>query len=246
MIFTKEQIDEIKRRLAIEGVKDSDIRKLDLRKEALTGEETLVIVKNDENVRVPVKSLLPSTIVESVETVTEDEEVYLKFVFNTVNGEQEVLVPITTIIATYLNDKIEEGISGIREDLNSALETMEDFENSVWDDIDTISNRLDSHESSLVRLGTKATNLENAVSALNRRAASIETTINRNEASTNMALNSIRTDIQRIYNIIDGETGWSDSSSSESSSSSSDSMADDSSTGGDEGGGNIINRQIGE
>lgn len=241
MIFTKEQIAEIKRRLAIEGVKDSDIRKLDLRKEALTGEETLVIVKNNENVRVPVKSLLPSTIVESVETVTEDEEVYLKFVFNTVNGEQEVLVPITSIIANYLNDKIDdmqEEIDGIKEDLNSVLETMEDFENSVWDDIDTISNRLNSHESSLVRLGTKATNLENAVSALNRRAASIETTITRDEYGTNAALNSIRADIQRIYSIIDGETGWSDSSSSESSSSG-DSMADDSSTSGNGGDDNI-------
>lgn len=236
MIFTKEQIDEIKRRLAIEGVKDSDIRKLDLRKEALTGEETLVIVKNNENVRVPVKSLLPSTIVESVETVTEDEEVYLKFVFNTVNGEQEVLVPITTIIANYLNDKIEdiqEEINDLRDNLDWAVQTEEMFENSVNEAFDYYQGKINSNESSLVRLGTKVTNLENAVSALNRRAASIETTINRNEVSTNAALNSIRADIQRIYSIIDGETGWSDSSSSESSSSSSDSVLDDSSTGGD-------------
>lgn len=58
MIFTHEQIVEIKQRLALLGIKDTQIRML-TKKELLEldGSETFVIVKGDENVRISLQTL---------------------------------------------------------------------------------------------------------------------------------------------------------------------------------------------
>lgn len=49
MIFTKEQIDEIRQQLIIAGVKDTDFDLADLTVTPLTGNETVVIVKDGKN-----------------------------------------------------------------------------------------------------------------------------------------------------------------------------------------------------
>lgn len=57
MIFTQEQINEIKQRLSLSGIKDSELDKLNLLAHPLTGKEVIVIVKDGENLRISVEDL---------------------------------------------------------------------------------------------------------------------------------------------------------------------------------------------
>ena len=57
MIFTQEQINEIKQRLSLSGIKDTELDKLDLLEHPLTGEEVIAIVKDGENLRISVEDL---------------------------------------------------------------------------------------------------------------------------------------------------------------------------------------------
>ena len=57
MIFTQEQIDEIKQRLSLSGIKDSELDKLNLLEHPLTGKEVITIVKDGENLRLSVEDL---------------------------------------------------------------------------------------------------------------------------------------------------------------------------------------------
>jgi len=55
-IFTDEMIEEIRERLVQKGIKDTQIR-LIKDSETLTGEESFVIVKDGENIRIPLQKL---------------------------------------------------------------------------------------------------------------------------------------------------------------------------------------------
>ena len=57
MIFTQEQINEIKQRLSLSGIKDSELDKLNLLEHPLTGKEVITIVKDGENLRISVEDL---------------------------------------------------------------------------------------------------------------------------------------------------------------------------------------------
>lgn len=57
MIFTQEQINEIKQRLSLSGIKDSELDKLDLLEHPLTGKEVITIIKGGENLRISVEDL---------------------------------------------------------------------------------------------------------------------------------------------------------------------------------------------
>lgn len=57
MIFTQEQINEIKQRLSLSGIKDSELDKLDLLEYPITGKEVITIVKDGENFRISVEDL---------------------------------------------------------------------------------------------------------------------------------------------------------------------------------------------
>ena len=57
MIFTQEQINEIKQRLSLSGIKDTELDKLDLLEHPLTGEEVIAIVKDGKNLRISVEDL---------------------------------------------------------------------------------------------------------------------------------------------------------------------------------------------
>lgn len=57
MIFTQEQINEIKQRLSLSGIKDSELDKLNLLEHPLTGKEVIAIVKDGENLRISVEDL---------------------------------------------------------------------------------------------------------------------------------------------------------------------------------------------
>lgn len=56
-MFTQEQIDEIKQRLSLSGIKDSELDKLNLLKHPLTGKEVITIVKDGKNLRISVEDL---------------------------------------------------------------------------------------------------------------------------------------------------------------------------------------------
>ena len=64
-MFTKEEIDEIKKKLNLMGVKDTQFSKA----EALTGNETIAFVQNKKNVQLPLKELI-----EQYPQVYADEE----------------------------------------------------------------------------------------------------------------------------------------------------------------------------
>lgn len=64
-MFTKEEIDEIKKKLNLMGVKDTQFSKA----EALTGNETIAFVQNKKNVQLPLKELM-----EQYPQVYADEE----------------------------------------------------------------------------------------------------------------------------------------------------------------------------
>ena len=57
MIFTKEQIEEIARRLSIVGVRDTDMDRVNLLESPLGGDETIAIVKDGENMRISLEDL---------------------------------------------------------------------------------------------------------------------------------------------------------------------------------------------
>ena len=57
MIFTQEQINEIKQRLSLSGIKDSELDKLNLLEYPITGKEVITIVKDGENLRISVEDL---------------------------------------------------------------------------------------------------------------------------------------------------------------------------------------------
>ena len=57
MIFTQEQINEIKQRLSLSGIKDSELDKLNLLEHPLTGKEVITIVKDGKNFRISVEDL---------------------------------------------------------------------------------------------------------------------------------------------------------------------------------------------
>ena len=57
MIFTQEQINEIKQRLSLSGIKDTELDKLNLLEHPLTGKEVIAIVKDGENLRISVEDL---------------------------------------------------------------------------------------------------------------------------------------------------------------------------------------------
>ena len=57
MIFTQEQINEIKQRLSLSGIKDSELDKLNLLEHPITGKEVITIVKDGENLRISVEDL---------------------------------------------------------------------------------------------------------------------------------------------------------------------------------------------
>ena len=57
MIFTQEQINEIKQRLSLSGIKDSELDKLNLLEHPLTGKEVITIVKDGKNLRISVEDL---------------------------------------------------------------------------------------------------------------------------------------------------------------------------------------------
>lgn len=67
MIFTQEQIDEINRRLANRGIKDSEISKIDLDVNPMTGEETVVIIKDGESVRISIKDFFQQEVANLIE-----------------------------------------------------------------------------------------------------------------------------------------------------------------------------------
>lgn len=69
MIFTQEMIEEIKHRLSLAGIKDTEIRKVNLLENPLKGDETLVIVKEGENVRISLEDLY-----EDISKYIEDSE----------------------------------------------------------------------------------------------------------------------------------------------------------------------------
>lgn len=69
MIFTQEQIDEINRRLANRGIRDSEISKIDLVTNPITGEETVVIVKDGENVRISLKDLFQQEVANPIRDI---------------------------------------------------------------------------------------------------------------------------------------------------------------------------------
>lgn len=60
MLFTKEQIEEIALRLSVMGIKDSDMEELNTMATPLNGTETVVIVKDGRNVRIPIEYLMSS------------------------------------------------------------------------------------------------------------------------------------------------------------------------------------------
>lgn len=57
MIFTQEQINEIKKRLSLSGIKDSELDKLNLLEHPLTGKEVIIVVKDGENFRISIEDL---------------------------------------------------------------------------------------------------------------------------------------------------------------------------------------------
>lgn len=57
MIFTQEQINEIKQRLSLSGIKDSELDKLNLLEHPITGKEVITIVKDGENLRISIEDL---------------------------------------------------------------------------------------------------------------------------------------------------------------------------------------------
>ena len=67
-MFTKEEIDEIKKKLNLLGVKDTQFSKA----EPLTGNETIAFVQNKKNVQLPLKELLEQS--SQVAQVVADEE----------------------------------------------------------------------------------------------------------------------------------------------------------------------------
>ena len=56
-MFTQEQINEIKQRLSLSGIKDSELDKLNLLEHPLTGKEVITIVKDGKNLRISVEDL---------------------------------------------------------------------------------------------------------------------------------------------------------------------------------------------
>ena len=69
MIFTQEMIEEIKHRLSLAGIKDTEIRKVNLLENPIRGDETLVIVKDGENIRISLEDLY-----EDISKYIEDSE----------------------------------------------------------------------------------------------------------------------------------------------------------------------------
>lgn len=67
MIFTQEQIDEINQRLANRGIRDSEISKIDLDVNPMTGEETVVIIKDGESVRISIKDFFQQEVANLIE-----------------------------------------------------------------------------------------------------------------------------------------------------------------------------------
>lgn len=57
MIFTQEQINEIKQRLSLSGIKDTELDKLNLLEHPFTGKEVIAIVKDGKNLRISVEDL---------------------------------------------------------------------------------------------------------------------------------------------------------------------------------------------
>lgn len=66
MIFTQEQINEIKHRLALSGIKDSQ---LPLVGADLNGEEYLVIIQDGQNKRIPLSSVISNVDTSKLATV---------------------------------------------------------------------------------------------------------------------------------------------------------------------------------
>ena len=173
MIYTQEQINEIRRRLSAMGVRDSNIKELDLTKVALTGNETVVIVKNSENVRVPISSLVPVSMLEDVQLVTQDDEPYLCFIFKTTEGDKVITVPLSSLLSG-LGDKIQ--------NLEDRLLTLEVNE---AEDIANIQNEINNHKIQIntingliTSLNLKVPNLESKISTLERKVQSLERAIN--------------------------------------------------------------------
>lgn len=69
MIFTQEMIEEIRHRLSLAGIKDTEIRKVNLLENPIKGDETLVIVKDGENIRISLEDLY-----EDISKYIEDSE----------------------------------------------------------------------------------------------------------------------------------------------------------------------------
>ena len=166
MIYTKQQINEIKKRLSVLGIKDTDMKELDLNKTPLSGKETVVIVKDNENVRVPVGSLIPVTMLEDVQLVTEDGEPCLYFIFKTSEGNKAISVKVGSLIAG-----LDVKMSELEEEVNS-LKAKEQ------QDVRTINTELESLKAQVTSINSALTLIKNAeIPNLKNRCTSLETRV---------------------------------------------------------------------
>lgn len=166
MIYTKQQINEIKKRLSVLGIKDTDMKELDLNKTPLSGKETVVIVKDNENVRVPVGSLIPVTMLEDVQLVTEDGEPCLYFIFKTSEGNKAISVKVGSLIAG-----LDVKMSELEEEVNS-LKAKEQ------QDVKTINTELESLKAQVTTINSALTLIKNAeIPNLKNRCTSLETRV---------------------------------------------------------------------
>ena len=74
-MFTQEQINEIKQRLSLSGIKDSELDKLNLLEHPITGKEVITIVKDGKNLRISIEDLYEE-FVKYIEQSENKEDVF--------------------------------------------------------------------------------------------------------------------------------------------------------------------------
>lgn len=97
-VFTDEMIEEIRERLVQKGIKDTQIR-LIKDSETLTGEESFVIVKDGENIRIPLQKIYDEIAILKSAEGRDIFNVSNYVVTNDITGEHNGVLTLATAIS---------------------------------------------------------------------------------------------------------------------------------------------------
>lgn len=125
MIFTEEQIREIRRRLAQIGVRDTDLPDAG----EIMGEETIAIVQEGINKKIPLSQVFESPAFSH----------YYKLLLDTIKAKQEELDALINEIKEQklsLSDQLGDGQA-----VGITQKVITDIINSIWDKIDEITGQ---------------------------------------------------------------------------------------------------------